>query len=117
MSNLLYGTRLGSRKPLFWNKQATVDCVKEQFVQRLPGTQQISMMKPSLAGETAKSSGLYRAVHDRDHVPAHYVVVKRGDVFPNCLDCANKVRFEIAVAVPHANEAPHFIRSSGQTPK
>jgi hypothetical protein len=34
-------------------------------------------------GSKAELSGVYKAVHENEHVPSHYVTALYGDVFPN----------------------------------
>jgi len=34
------------------------------------------------AGDKAEFSGVYKAVHDKDHIPAHYVTAFYGEIFP-----------------------------------
>ena len=41
------------------------------------------MAKAFAAGEKADTSGIYRVVHEHQHVPAHYVLVIEDDTFPN----------------------------------
>lgn len=35
------------------------------------------------ANRRAESSGIYRVIHANSHIPAHYVLVLDGDIFPN----------------------------------
>jgi hypothetical protein len=35
------------------------------------------------AGDKAAFSGVYKAVHDKDHIPPHYVTAFYGEVFPS----------------------------------
>ena len=62
-------------------------------------------------GIKAHLSGVYKVVHDREHVRAHYVTMLFGDTFPPCLKCSNAVRFELAISAVHANAHPHFQRA------
>jgi hypothetical protein len=62
-------------------------------------------------GIKAQVSGVYKVVHDREHVPSHYVTMLFGDTFPPCLKCSNGVRFEVAVSAVHANAHPLFQRA------
>jgi hypothetical protein len=40
------------------------------------------------------TAGIYRVVH-AGHRDCHEVVLKRGDEFPLCQRCADRVRFEL----------------------
>jgi hypothetical protein len=62
-------------------------------------------------GIKAHVSGVYKVVHDREHVPPHYVTMLFGDIFPSCLKCSNAVRFELAISAVHAYAHPHFQRA------
>ncbi|HEX6505801.1 MAG TPA: hypothetical protein VF011_21370 [Terriglobales bacterium] len=41
------------------------------------------MTKSFAAGETAHTSGVYKAIHANNHIPAHYIIARYGDTFPN----------------------------------
>jgi hypothetical protein len=41
------------------------------------------MTKSFTADQTAHSSGVYKAIHAKDHTPPHYVIALYGDRFPN----------------------------------
>jgi hypothetical protein len=45
-------------------------------------------------GEQVRTAGIYRVVH-AGHRNSHEVVLKRGDEFPACQQCAGDVRFEL----------------------
>jgi hypothetical protein len=34
------------------------------------------------AGDTVPASGVYKVVHDKTHIPTHYVTAIYGDTFP-----------------------------------
>jgi hypothetical protein len=34
------------------------------------------------AGHKAEASGVYKVVHENNHVPRHYVTVVKGEMFP-----------------------------------
>jgi hypothetical protein len=55
----------------------------------------MSVQKSHRPGETVPETGVYVAVHDA-HRPTHEVILRKGDVFPNCAQCGNAVRFEAA---------------------
>jgi len=35
------------------------------------------------AGDKAAFSGVYNAVHDKNHIPAHYLTAFYGEIFPS----------------------------------
>jgi len=35
------------------------------------------------AGQTARSSGVYKTVHANNHIPPHFVIALHGEIFPN----------------------------------
>lgn len=57
-----------------------------------------SFKKFYLPGEQVLAAGIYRVVHD-GHRDSHEVVLKRGDMFPACQQCSEKVRFELVLPV------------------
>lgn len=52
---------------------------------------------------TVPQSGVYRALHD-GHRPPHDLLLVRGDEFPSCRSCQDRVRFVLAEKVGHAGE-------------
>jgi hypothetical protein len=62
------------------------------------------------AGDKVPTTGLYKVVHGREHVEAHYVTALQGDVFPACLECSDNVRFEMALSAARVNAHPLFKR-------
>lgn len=62
------------------------------------------------AGEKVSTTGVYKAVHAGQHIEAHYVTAVFGDTFSPCLDCADNIRFELALSVVHINAHPQFKR-------
>ena len=54
-----------------------------------PGLTQPELMP----GDQAPESGIYRVVHDGHRSP-HPVCVIKGDVFPSCRHCRQRVRYE-----------------------
>src|SRR5215472_18520529 len=45
-------------------------------------------------GERALSSGVYRVIHDL-HRPTHSVTILKGDEFPPCKKCGDRVRYQL----------------------
>ncbi len=62
------------------------------------------------AGEKVPTTGVYKVVHSRQHVEAHYITALQGDTFPLCLECSDNVRFEVALSAVHVNAHPLFKR-------
>jgi YjzC-like protein len=69
------------------------------------------MAKAFEAGNKAPQSGVYKALHHREHAQPHYVTLLFGDIFPACQHCFAKVRFELAMPAVHAYAHPLFIRA------
>jgi len=64
------------------------------------------------SGRRVPHSGLYLAVHGRQHVDTHYVTGICGDVFPSCIECADQVEFRLALSAAHLSAHPHFKASN-----
>jgi hypothetical protein len=62
-------------------------------------------------GQTAPASGVYKTTHANGHIAPHYVTVLYGDTFRRCLDCSDRVRFELAVSAVHVEAHPAFRRA------
>jgi len=62
------------------------------------------------AGDKVPTTGVYKTVHARQHIPPHYVTAVFGDTFPPCLECSDNVQFEIELAAVHVNAHPQFMR-------
>jgi len=65
-------------------------------------------------GERAVFTGLYKAVHADGHLPPHYVIALQGDAFPHCTQCADRVRFELAVSARHVHADAQFKHRAGE---
>jgi hypothetical protein len=68
---------------------------------------EIFMFRP---GTEVLSTGVYKAVHARQHAPAHYVIALSGETFPTCSECSTEVRFELAISATHVMSHPQFSR-------
>lgn len=68
------------------------------------------MAEPFRPGHRALASGVYKAIHAKEHVQPHYVTMLYGDSFPSCLHCSDQVRFELAVSAVHVNAHVLFKR-------
>ena len=53
------------------------------------------------AGDTVGQSGIYEAIHEGEHRPAHDVVMIASDLFPRCDTCADRVRFRLVRTAPY----------------
>jgi hypothetical protein len=53
------------------------------------------------AGDVVKQSGIYEAIHEGEHRPAHDVVMIASDLFPPCDTCAERVRFRLIRTAPY----------------
>jgi len=53
------------------------------------------------AGDIVKQSGIYEALHEGEHRPAHDVVMIAADLFPPCDTCSDKVRFRLVRTAPY----------------
>ncbi len=54
-------------------------------------------MKLYQAGEWIPYSGVYRVIH-QDHMHSHEVTCLSGEMFPECLECKDQVRFALLSA-------------------
>lgn len=55
-------------------------------------------------GEQAPESGVYQVIHN-GHRTDHYVTLFRGDQFPACARCTDRVRFHLdRTAAPIAED-------------
>jgi len=43
----------------------------------------LRLMEHFRAGDKAAFSGAYKAIHEKDHVPPHYVTAIYGEIFPH----------------------------------
>lgn len=48
-------------------------------------------------GERARENGIYRVVHD-SHRQTHSVTILKGDIFPRCHQCGDRVRYRLWLA-------------------
>ncbi len=53
------------------------------------------------AGDVVKQSGIYEAIHEGEHRPAHDVVMIASDLFPPCDTCSDRVRFRLVRTAPY----------------
>ena len=58
-------------------------------------------------GQKVERSGVYNAIHQPRHRPAHHVVFREGQTFPLCRGCEHTV-FLLVYCAPFAPEDPDF---------
>ena len=58
-------------------------------------------------GEEVPKSGIYRVTHYRHHHD-HEVTCISGELFPECLQCKDKVRFALVIAAHAIERHMHF---------
>jgi hypothetical protein len=59
-------------------------------------------------GEKVPHSGIYRALHDRQHHQEHEVTCVYGEPFPPCAGCGKGVRFQLVRAAIHIRAHQQF---------
>lgn len=59
-------------------------------------------------GEKVRQSGIYLAMHDDEHVPAHEVVCVNGMTFPSCNRCGVRSRFTLVRIAMRVEQSEHF---------
>lgn len=62
-----------------------------------------------LAGSTIPESGIYEVIHDNAHREAHESVMVKGDSFPMCDVCQDRVRFRVIRTAPYIFEDEDFV--------
>lgn len=62
-----------------------------------------------LPGATIPESGIYEIIHDNAHRAAHESVLVRGDAFPLCDVCQDRVRFRVVRTAPYIFEDEDFV--------
>lgn len=53
------------------------------------------------AGQTIPESGIYEVMHENQHRAAHESVMVKGDRFPFCDTCHDRVRFRVVRTAPY----------------
>ena len=62
-----------------------------------------------IPGATVEASGIYRAVHAKSSKCAgEELVLIKGNIFPKCPGCGEKVRFELERSAPSLGEDQDF---------
>jgi hypothetical protein len=62
-----------------------------------------------LPGATIPESGIYEIVHDNAHRAPHESVLVKGDIFPSCDQCKERVRFRVVRTAPYIFEDEDFV--------
>jgi hypothetical protein len=73
-----------------------------------PSRRERHIGKFSLPGEPIVETGIYEVIHHQTHRAAHEAVLHRGDFFPECDTCRNKVRFRLVRNVPYIFDDEDF---------
>lgn len=60
------------------------------------------------AGQVIPESGIYEVIHDQDHRLRHDSVLVKGDCFPFCDTCNERVRFRVLRTAPYIFHDPDF---------
>lgn len=61
-----------------------------------------------MAGQVIPESGIYEVIHEGDHRPRHDSVLVKGDRFPFCETCNERVRFRVLRTAPYIFHDPDF---------
>jgi hypothetical protein len=61
-----------------------------------------------IAGQVIPDSGIYEVIHEGDHRPRHDSVLVKGDRFPFCETCNERVRFRVLRTAPYIFHDPDF---------
>ena len=64
------------------------------------------------SGDTARLSGIYEVIHDRNHREAHEVAMISGERFPDCETCKDKVRVSLVRTAPYIFQDEDFEEES-----
>jgi hypothetical protein len=62
-----------------------------------------------LPGSPIRLTGIYEVIHDRGHRTTHEAVLHGKDLFPNCDQCGEKVRFRLIRTAPYIFDDEDFI--------
>lgn len=60
------------------------------------------------AGDIVRETGIYEVIHDSGHRTAHEVVMLKGDSFPPCDTCEERVRFRLIRTAPYIFQDEDF---------
>ena len=62
-----------------------------------------------VAGAIIVESGIYEVIHDNAHRQNHESVMVKGDSFPMCDVCQDRVRFRVVRTAPYIFEDEDFV--------
>jgi hypothetical protein len=62
-----------------------------------------------LPGASIPESGIYEVIHDDAHRATHESVMVKGDFFPFCDVCEDRVRFRVVRTAPYIFEDEDFV--------
>jgi hypothetical protein len=60
-------------------------------------------------GASVPETGIYEVMHDQAHRETHEVVMHRGDHFPPCDQCNERVRFRVVRTAPYIFDDEDFV--------
>jgi hypothetical protein len=58
-------------------------------------------------GQQIPDSGVYKVIHQQHRLP-HEVTLLRGETFPRCTKCGDRVEFELIHAAPYQRDGTAF---------
>ncbi len=58
-------------------------------------------------GEKISESGVYKVIHQQHRLP-HEVTLLKGETFPRCAKCGDRVEFELVHAAPYQRSGTNF---------
>ena len=61
------------------------------------------------AGQTIPESGIYEVMHENTHRTSHESVLVKGDSFPYCDTCHDRVRFRVVRTAPYIFHDDDFV--------
>jgi len=59
-------------------------------------------------GDEVPRSGIYRAIHAKEHTKTHEVTCDYSDRFPPCGSCGEDVRFVLVLGAQHITSHENF---------
>lgn len=97
-----------SRPPYWWTRTLRLNEHNIKPGRSRRGSRHQQVFK---AGQVVRESGVYEVVHDREHRPAHDVLMHRDELFPDCDQCHSKVRFLLVRTAPYIFDDEDFRES------
>jgi len=62
---------------------------------------------PFKTGQQIPDSGVYKVSHQQHRLP-HEVTLLKGETFPRCVKCGDRVEFELVHAAPYQRDGTAF---------